>query len=166
MLDSDKSPRTGASTSRAAFPLLPLSLTIGRAASANFQIFANLICGTWDLGAVLKCISLIISEVNMFSYIGGNTFLFPPNCFCPFPTGLWNVFLSVFTSSLYISDINPLQHNLLWCYFSVLLILPYRFRFFSGRQMYQFCPPPHPHPRFLLNSESVKKLSLSQVNKN
>lgn len=146
MLDSDKSPCTGASTSRAAFPLLSLSLTIGRAASANFQIFANLICGTWDLGAVLKCISLIMSEVNMFSYIGGNTFLFSLNCFCPFPTGLWNVFLSIFRSSLYISDINPLQHNLLWCYFSVLLILPYRFRFFFRQTNVSVLPPALPPP--------------------
>lgn len=89
-------PLAQGSASQAAFPLPSLSLTIGRAASANFQTLANLICGTWDLGAVLKCISLIMSEVNMFSYIGGNTFLFSPNCFCPFPTGLWNVFFSIF----------------------------------------------------------------------
>lgn len=48
---------------------------------ANFQLLANLICGTWDLGAILKCTSLITREVNMFHIFGAMRFFFSLDCF-------------------------------------------------------------------------------------
>lgn len=70
-------------------------------------------CGTWDLGAILKCTSLIMREVNMFHIFGAIRFFF-----------LWTVltiylqdcgtFSSQFLVALYISVILTLWNRI--CY--------------------------------------------------
>ena len=46
------------------------------------------------------------------------------------PIGLWNIFVSILSSSLYISDINPLKQNMLWCYFFDIVVLGIQVFFF------------------------------------
>lgn len=47
-------------------------------------------------------------EVNMLHVFGAIRFFFLWTAFDHLPTGLRNIFVSILSSSLYISDINPL----------------------------------------------------------